>query len=86
MRKEPRALRFWRWVHKYSEKRIMDLWLERHRCDRICPNCKTWNSVIGEWPNTIPNSPDEFHDTTQCKKCEHITVWNMTGIAPFIED
>jgi len=86
MRKEPRSLRFWRWVHEYSEEKIKSTWMDIHRHDRICPNCKTWNSVIGEWPEEIPNTPDVWHDTSKCHKCGHFTVWNMTGMLPYVDD
>jgi hypothetical protein len=55
--------------------------------DRMCPNCKTWNSLIGEWPKTVQNSPDVWHDKTQCRKCDYVTVWNMAGsMLPYVAD
>lgn len=71
--------KLWRWLFKYSRKRIKRSHIEKHHNDIKCPNCKEWFSISGiEYKHSTISQPDfGFH--VKCGKCEHESYWNAVA-------
>lgn len=82
---EPRRMRFWRWVHALAERRIREIYMDRHKHDRRCPNCGRWGALGGfDWAGK--RDIGDWHEGLTCLACGHESRWFMGGMLPELDE
>lgn len=76
--------RFWRRIRAIAEARIRDLYLDRRKHDRRCPNCGTWGALGAgfDWAKLRIVEGHPHLDTLPCLQCGHVGTWDCRGIVP----
>jgi hypothetical protein len=76
------VLRFWRWLHTFSARRVTRLFLEVYGQDLKCPHCGTWISQMPRFGYTTGLTEDD-HDFLKCGQCSYRSRWVNHGIVAF---
>lgn len=82
MRKN-RTERFWRWLRKHAEQRILD---HVGGCQCRCPRCETWTPLmdgphIGSWWER-----GSGFGYLNCGKCGWQSKWRTDSVLPILDD
>lgn len=81
---EPLSVRFWRWLHTYSERRLRESFLGWWKHDRKCVNCKTWGSVHGAW--SVVREVGPWVQAITCERCGYESHWRMDSMIPYLAE
>lgn len=80
---ESRTLRFWRWIHTFTEKKIREAYMDQFNHDRKCPKCNRWGALGGfDWKHK--REIDPWHDGLTCTNCGHESIWYMGSMLPLL--
>jgi len=67
--------RFWRWLYKFCDRQIANIYLYRQHVNLKCPNCNQWSH---NYEYRFMSSDGDF-DTLRCGCCGQETEWRCEG-------
>ena len=79
-------LAFWRWLYVLSKRKYKMSYLDVHKSDIKCPNCKEWASIIEideGWSFTEKPSDSSVY-LFKCKRCYVASEWDYSAPVPLL--
>jgi len=71
--------KFYKWLFKWSRRKVRSSYLSKYGADIKCPNCNKWFSVSGLDYKHVHLSEPEWGFHVKCGKCGGESYWNAVA-------